>query len=225
MDVILRKSQNVVNEFQPLTLICDLMVLHPFSMINWISNGNTELSKGRYCSPEIDSTKDYNMSCRTHRQYNLTINNVTRKNHGDIWYCREDHFLESQSNDVEIQVKGTPDDASDDAIVTETKNETITQTDNTVTTKSYMALKGNTALIGTSLYCKASNDILPSFVEVTHPRTQFVTAYEDKIVYFECVTSSGYPASSITWYKLTNESEVITSADASITSEMKDRTI
>ncbi|WAR17728.1 hypothetical protein MAR_032322, partial [Mya arenaria] len=127
--------------------------------------------------------------------------------------------------------KGTPDDVSDDVILTETKNETITQLDNTVTTQSYVAIKAVTALIGTSLYCKATNDnvhwhiILPSFVEVTHPRTQFVTAYEDKIVYFECVTSPGYPASSITWYKLTNGSEVITSADASLTTEMKDRTI
>ncbi|WAR17680.1 hypothetical protein MAR_032303 [Mya arenaria] len=126
---------------------------------------------------------------------------------------------------------GTPADVSDDAILTEINNETITQLDNTVTTQSYVAIKAATALIGTSLYCKASNDnvnwlfILPSSVKVTHPRTQFVTAYEDKSVCFECVTSPGCPALSITWYKVTNGSEVITSADSSSTTEMEDRTI
>ncbi|XP_052762269.1 uncharacterized protein LOC128204908 [Mya arenaria] len=280
----LRKSQVEVDEFQPLTLICDLVKPYPIDMIDWISNGKTEFSMEEHCLTQIDSTKGYNISCLSYRQYNLTINNVTRMNHGDIWYCREDHYLNAQSNNVEIQVevpisnislftekqfvtvsenesalvqcvshggipagqitwfydKGTPDDASDDVILTEMKNETITQLDNTVTTRSYVDLKANTELIGTSLNCKATNDkvdwllsngtliavlLLPSSVEISHPRTQFVTAYKEKSVYFECVTSPGYPASSITWYKLTNGSEVIISADGSLTTEKKDRTI
>ncbi|WAR17677.1 hypothetical protein MAR_032271 [Mya arenaria] len=41
-----------------------------------------------------------------------------------------------------------------------------------------------------------------SSVDITHPRTQFVTAYEEKSVDFECVTSPGYPASFITWFNV-----------------------
>ncbi|WAR17212.1 hypothetical protein MAR_031806, partial [Mya arenaria] len=279
---ILRKSKAEVNEFEPLALMCDTN--QPFFRVHeivWIRNNKTEWISDRYCSHQKESVH-YNISCLPYRQYNLTINNVTRFNHGDRWHCRGDNYF--QSNDVQVLVKvpisnitlltedsylavpenksarlqcvchggipagqimwlhdnGTPNDVSDDVVIPENNNETITHKDNTIATKSNVTFKAVAAHIGTSVYCKATNNnvnwlyskfilitvLLPSSsVEITQPRTASVTAYEKEKCLFECVTSPGLPASTITWYKITNGSEVVLIANGSSITKLNNKTI
>ncbi|XP_052764148.1 uncharacterized protein LOC128206056 [Mya arenaria] len=135
---------------------------------------------------------------------------------------------------------GTPNDVSDDVVIPENNNETITHKDNTIATKSNVTFKAVAAHIGTSVYCKATNNnvnwlyskfilitvLLPSSsVEITQPRTASVTAYEKEKCLFECVTSPGLPASTITWYKITNGSEVVLIANGSSITKLNNKTI
>ncbi|WAR17211.1 hypothetical protein MAR_031805 [Mya arenaria] len=164
----LRKSEAEVNEFEPLTLMCDTDFSF-FNEIDWIRNNKSELYTHYWCKQKIESVH-YNISCLPHQQYDMTINNVTRFNHGDRWHCRGDNHF--QSNDVQVLVK-----------------------------------------------------VPITSVELTQPLSKFVTVSEEDKVYFECVTSPGYPASVITWCKVTNGSEVIISADGSSIGELNDKTI
>ncbi|XP_052765464.1 uncharacterized protein LOC128206824 isoform X2 [Mya arenaria] len=97
----------VVNEFQPLTLICDVEEVNETWIVDWIRNktGTTELHLESPCASAMNSTEDYTISCLTNQQHNLTINNVTRLNHGDLWHCRDRNNTKYQSNGVVVQVR------------------------------------------------------------------------------------------------------------------------
>ncbi|WAR17342.1 hypothetical protein MAR_031936 [Mya arenaria] len=100
----------VVNEFQPLTLICDVEEVNETWIVDWIRNktGTTELHLESPCASAMNSTEDYTISCLTNQQHNLTINNVTRLNHGDLWHCRDRNNTKYQSNGVVVQVRVVP---------------------------------------------------------------------------------------------------------------------